>query len=37
MSEDPEAELIAAQLRHTIDLLRAELSAIKAEQPISKP
>lgn len=29
---DPEAELIAAQLRHTIDLLRAELSAIKAEQ-----
>jgi hypothetical protein len=30
--EDPEANLIAEQLRHTIDLLRAELSAVKAEQ-----
>ena len=29
---DDEAELIAEQLRHTIDLLRAELHAIKAEQ-----
>lgn len=26
------SELIAEQLRHTIDLLRAELNAVKAEQ-----
>lgn len=32
MNENPEAELIAAQLRHTIDLLRAEINALKAEQ-----
>lgn len=29
---DEGSELIAEQLRHTIDLLRAELNAIKAEQ-----
>jgi len=29
-SSGPEADLIAEQLRHTIDLLHAELSAVKA-------
>ncbi len=30
MSESPEAELIAEQLRHTITLLRAEVQAVQA-------
>ena len=32
MSETSDADLIAEQLRHAIDLLRAELQAVKAEQ-----
>jgi hypothetical protein len=30
--EDLEAQLIAAQLRHAIDLMQADLNAVKAEQ-----
>lgn len=32
MSETTDADLIAEQLRHTIDLLRAEVSVVKADQ-----
>lgn len=33
---DPETALIAEQLMHTIDLLRAELAALQAEQAHSR-
>jgi hypothetical protein len=32
MAEDVEPELIAEQLRHTIDLLRGEIAALRMEQ-----
>lgn len=32
MSSDPKAEIIAHQLKHTIDLLRFEISEIRKEQ-----
>jgi hypothetical protein len=32
MEENSEAELIAEQLRHTIDLLRAEIAALRQSQ-----
>jgi hypothetical protein len=32
MSNDLESALIAEQLKHTIDLLRAEIASLKAEQ-----
>ena len=32
MAEELQAELIAEQLRHTVDLLRAEIDALRQEQ-----
>lgn len=32
MSKDPKSELIAQQLKHTLDLLRFDIKQIKAEQ-----
>ena len=36
MSSDPESELIAQQLKHTVDLLRFEIDNLKTTQAHAK-